>query len=121
MGTFEVRSKKLALDRIEDHLKLADFAANRRFMSWVLPSTVNDADGILPEYKLPIDNYYGSIPDCFRDLKDVARGVMFDVEEIFNFLRKIADTHDPLEAVSVLKQMRSSVLLGGGDLAYPMN
>lgn len=94
----EIKNKKLALDRIENHLKLADFSANRRFMSWILPSAETSLDGILPDYKEPLDNYWGSIPQGFRDLKSTARDALMDVEEVHHLLVKVADATDPLEA-----------------------
>ncbi len=104
-GKFEVQSKKLSLDRIENQLKLADFTKNRHFLSWVLPSTSSEVDAILPEFKEPISNNWGSIPQGFVELKETARTALIDVEEVYNLILKVADATDPTEAEKTVEKM----------------
>ncbi len=104
-GKYEIKSKKLSLDRIENHLKLADFTKNRHFLSWVLPRTSSEVDAILPEFKEPIANNWGSIPQGFAELKETARTALIDVQEVYNLILKVADSTDPTEAEKTVEKM----------------
>jgi hypothetical protein len=105
IGKYEIKSRKLALDRIENHLKLADFTNNRRFMSWILPSAQPELDAISPLFKEPIDNWWGDIPTGFRSIKKVARDALINVEEIYTLLHKVAEATDPLEAEGMIEDI----------------
>lgn len=93
-----VQNKKNALDRIENQLVHADFAKNRQFLSWRLPSTQIDTSAILPDFKEPLDNWWGDIPKEFKSLKDSAYSGMITVGEIFYKLKSITEETNPLKA-----------------------
>jgi hypothetical protein len=102
---FAVTSPKRALDRIEHQLELAEFSKNRRFLSMLLPSATQDLTAIEPLYREPIDNWWGDIPEGFRELKAKARQAMIDVEEIYDLLRQITEQVDPTDAEKILDQI----------------
>lgn len=102
---YEVNNRKLALDRIERQLELAEFTKNRRFIAWALPSATNDLDAILPVYREPINNWWGDIPCGFMEIKKAARESMFTVEEIHEWLRKITEEVDPLKVEELVKRI----------------
>ncbi|MDB6105353.1 MAG: hypothetical protein JWO52_5352 [Gammaproteobacteria bacterium] len=102
---FAISNRRRALDRVERALQAADFATNRSFMSWLLPSARLDAAAIDPLYREPIDNNWGDIPTGFLDLKKTAQRAMFDLEEIHEKLGKIVESTDPEDAFKVLKKV----------------
>lgn len=104
-GRYEITNRKRALDRIERQLQLADFTKNRRFLSWTLPTAATDLDAILPLYSEPIDNWWGSIPESFRDIKEASRKAMIDVEVIYELLRKVTSETDPLACEGYVKEI----------------
>ena len=77
-------------------MSLADFANNRRFMSWVLPYPSGELDAILPEYKEPIENDWGDLPQAFIELKEAVRSDLFRIEEVYEILAKIMEEADPM-------------------------
>lgn len=95
---FLVLNKKNTLDRIENQLIHADFAKNRQFLSWRLPSTQIDTSAILPDFKEPLDNWWGDIPKKFKGLKDSAYSAMIRVEDIYYKLKSITEETNPLQA-----------------------
>ena len=101
-----VKSNKNTLDRIGNQLALADFTKNRRYLSWQLPSSNIDGDAILPDYKEPIDNWWGDIPSGFKRIKKTAYSAMFDVEEIYNKLKQITEEVDPIKALEIIDDIR---------------
>jgi hypothetical protein len=114
-GIYEIKSRKLALDRIEHMLALAEFTANRRFVSWILPSSSTDINAILPEFKEPIANDWGDIPKEFANIKETAKKAMYEIEEIYNLLLKVADSVDPLEAEKDIEEIAHNCRDGCGQ------
>lgn len=102
---FVVQNKKNTLDRIENQLVHADFAKNRQYLSWRLPSTQIDTSAILPDFKEPLDNWWGDIPKEFKRLKDSAYSAMLKVEEIFDKLKLITEETNPLKAFEFVKDI----------------
>ena len=102
---YEITNKKRALDRIERQLQLADFTKNRRFLSWNLPAAAADLNAILPLYFEPIDNWWGNIPESFREMKEAARKAMLDVEMVHDLLQKITAETDPLATQEYVDEM----------------
>jgi hypothetical protein len=113
-GRYEIKSRTRALDRIEQRLELADFTANRRFMSWMLPSVDADLAAIQPEYREKLGNYWGDIPEGFKDLKKSARKGLIDVEEIYEKLRGVVEATDPLVAEELIDDIRYQCRNGMG-------
>lgn len=109
-----VVSSKNTLDRIENQLKLADFTKNRKFLSWRLPSSIMDSSAILPEFKEPIDNWWGEIPEEFKKLKETAYSAMIRVEEIYNLLNNITEEVNPIKAFEYIDEISSECRDGLG-------
>lgn len=95
---YVVQNKKNTLDRIENQLIHVDFAKNRQFLSWRLPSTQIDTSAISPDFKEPLDNWWGDIPKEFKEVKDSAYSAMIRVEEIYYKLKSITEESNPLKA-----------------------
>lgn len=111
---FEVLSDTLALDRIEQALIIADFMKNRRFVSWVLPSYIDfSPDDIKSDYIVPLDNWWGDIPEYFYSLKKDVKSLVFDLTEITEPLQKILTMTDPSEALSVLEDLQAYIYPDG--------
>lgn len=99
INKFLVRNKKSVLDRIENQLLHADFTKNRQFLSWRLPNIKIDTSAILPDYKEPLNNWWGNIPDEFRNMKDTAYKALINIDEIYDKLKKITEETDPMKAL----------------------
>lgn len=102
---YTISNSKMALDRIEKHLELAEFTRNRRFISWALPSTKIETSAIQPEYTEPIDNWWGDIPSSFEDIKRTAQRAMLHVEEILQLLLEVTQETDPLKAEEIIDEI----------------
>lgn len=102
---FRVTNRKRALDRIERQLELADFAQNRRFLSWMLPAASHDLSAILPVYREQIDNWWGDLPKSFEEIKRLARKALIDVEDIHDKLARITVEADPLVAQEIIEEI----------------
>ncbi|WP_158009623.1 hypothetical protein [Tenacibaculum todarodis] len=100
-----ITSNKNTLDRIENQLKLADFTKNRNFLSWKLPSANSDTDAIITEFKEPLDNWWGEIPKEFKNLKESAHSAMINIEEIYDYFKKITEEIDPIKAFEYLNEI----------------
>ena len=110
---FKVTSRREVLDKIEAQLIKADFAKNREYLSWTLPSTEISIDDILPEYNLPIDNYWGDIPEGFCETKKNAAQALIEVENVCFILKSIATEIDPNKANEYLDDLRYHCKGGG--------
>jgi hypothetical protein len=106
---FEIVAPKLVLDRIERALQKADFAANRRFLSWALPDA-QDA-GIDVKYMEPIDTDWGDIPIAVKKLKERATEGLYALEEVYKQLIKIIESTNPDEMLNIAEEVDSE---GGG-------
>ncbi|GAA4084205.1 hypothetical protein [Mucilaginibacter panaciglaebae] len=102
-------SRKYALDRIENQLKLADFTKNRMFISWQLPKSVNDFSAIQPDFAEPLDNWWGDIPDEFKKLKETSYKAMNDIEEVYEKLKLVTEETDPIKALEIMDDLRSDL------------
>lgn len=112
---FKVTSRREILDRIETQLIKADFAKNREYLSWRLASSEISYDDILPEYNIPIDNYWGDIPGGFYETKKNAANALIEVENVCFILKSIAAETDPIKAAEYLDDFRYHCRGGGGD------
>lgn len=101
-----VDSRKNTLDRIENQLVLADFTKNRQFLSWRLPSSRIDASAILPDFKEPIDNWWGEIPVEFKRLKETAHSAMIKIEEIYYLFKEITEEINPIKAFEYIEDIK---------------
>lgn len=102
-----IQNKKNTLNRIENQLIHADFAKNRQFLSWRLPSTQIDTSAILPDFKEPLNNWFGNIPKEFKAVKDSAFSALIKVEEIFYKLKSITEETNPLKAFEFAQDIQS--------------
>lgn len=112
---YKIASPKFALDRMERALAHADFASNRHFVSWFLPSARPNKADIDPLYLEPIDNWWGDIPEGFVDIKKAAEKAIFELDDVKGDLVKIVEESDPEKALSVARDLYRS-LCGGGHL-----
>ena len=112
---FKVTSRREILDRIETQLIKADFTKNREYLSWTLASTEISYDDILPEYNIPIDNYWGDIPEAFYEIKRNAANAFREVESICFLLKSIAAETDPIKSAEYLDDLRYYCRGGGGN------
>jgi hypothetical protein len=103
---FLVTSRRETLDKIETQLIKADFAKNREYLSWNLISYEISYDDILPEYNIPIDNYWGDIPEGFYETKRNAAKALTEVENVCFILKSIASETDPIKAAEYLDDFR---------------
>lgn len=103
---FKVTSRRVILDKIETQLIKADFAKNREYLSWTLASSEISYDDILPEFNIPIDNYWGDIPEAFYETKKNAAKALIEVENVCFILKSIATETDPIKAAEYLDDFR---------------
>ncbi|NVL89680.1 MAG: hypothetical protein HWN69_01620 [Desulfobacterales bacterium] len=103
---FKVTSRREILDKIETQLIKADFAKNREYLSWTLASSEISLDDILPEFNMPIDNYWGDIPEAFYETKKNAAKALIEVENVCFILKSIASETDPIKAAEYLDDFR---------------
>jgi len=111
---YKVTNPSLCLDRIERQLELAEFTENRRFLSWALPSAGAELGAIEPEYREPLSNWWGNIPEGFKALKDVAQQAMIKLEEIFDLLGDVRRATDPFVAAEKIREIAYSCRGGHG-------
>jgi len=102
---YQVSNQQRALDRIEHALEHAGFKANRNFLSWALPSVRADIDSIHPLYKEPIDNWWGDLSDSFKDIKELARQTLYDIQDIYALLSRLSVETDPLVAKDIMDEI----------------
>lgn len=110
-----VDSRKNTLDRIENQLSLADFTKNRQFLSWRLPSSRIDASAILPDFKEPLDNWWGAIPQEFKKLKENAYSAMIKIEEIYYLFKEITEETNPIKAFDYIQDIKYECRDGLGN------
>lgn len=114
---YKVTSRKDTLDKIEDSLIKADFAKNRRYLTWALPSSEISIDDISPDFSVSIDNFWGNIPEAFYETKVQASKAVNEIEQIFNVLKNIATSSDPSGIIDYLEDLRF-YCRGGNDNWY---
>lgn len=103
---FKVKSRRETLDKIETQLIEADFTKNREYLNWALISPEISYDDILPEFNIPIDNYWGDIPEGFYETKINAAKALTDVETVYFILQNITTEKDPIKASEYLDDFR---------------
>ena len=103
---YKVTSRRETLDEIETQLIKVDFAKNREYLSWALISPEISYDDILPEFNIPIDNYWGDIPEGFYETKRNAAEALTEVENVCFILKSIASETDPIKAAEYLDDFR---------------
>lgn len=99
---YYVSNKKHILNRMERQLEFADLSKNRTFLTNIQRSSVNHSD-ILTEYREPIPNWWGDIPEEFKKLKETTHETMTNLERVHGLLKEIVDEVDPIRALSLLE------------------
>ena len=112
---FKVTSRREILDRIETQLMKADFTKNREYLSWTLASTEISYDDIIPEFNIPIDNYWGDIPEAFYEIKKSAANALIEVEKIYFLLKNISSETDPIKSAEYTDDLRYYCRGGDGN------
>ena len=111
-SNYEVRSRRIALDRIEHALRSASLVANRRYLRNLGASAVSP-DQIDEDYILPLQNWWGDIPRAFYGVKVGARSVLYELEEVADALDALLQSTDPDEASKIYHDRISSHVVGG--------
>jgi hypothetical protein len=102
---YEIKDRKYRLTEIESSIENSEFYKNRSFVYKNLFNTKADLNAIQPEYKIDIDNRFGHIPDYFKNQKEIVYSFMGTIEELYDYLKKIVETIDPLEAYVLAEDM----------------
>ena len=53
------------------------------------------------EYNFPIANYYGNLPDSFKEYKSKLENILWDLEDVVKVIKKIIESNDPLYAEEI--------------------
>ena len=96
---WEILDRRRVLGQIEQALVNADFAANRRFLSWVIPSAEPN-ESIRPRYVEEIETSV-DIRKCFFELRKSAEEASRPLIEALDLLQRIVRTDDPNEAIQL--------------------
>ena len=113
-----VTSQSRTLMLIEQALINADFARNRRFLSWALPN-LEENTAIDPDFREEIDNWYGSIPREFFELREKARDAAYELDDYLLILQEIVETNSPKVAVLAAERFdQESLRHVGRDLFH---
>ncbi len=112
---FLISSSRPVLDRIERALNQATFVKNRRFLSWALPSISLKNEQILPVYLEPLDNWWGNIPEAFGEMKEKAKGFLFEMEDVYSQFKEIIESNDPERALEIAEEI-DATYRGGNRL-----
>lgn len=114
-----VTNRSRALMRMEQSLINANFQRNRHFISWAMPN-IREESAIDSDYLEEIDNWYGSIPEEFFELRKRAREAAYDLDDYMQILIEIAETKSPKVAVAAAERFDSDCLRHvGRDLFNP--
>lgn len=112
---YEIVAPSQALNRIEQSIRLADFAKNRRFISWTLPSYSDfSPDDINDDFLVPLDNWWGDIPETFYETKKKVERLLYEMLVITDPLREVLKTTDPLVALNILESLAVEMVCGSG-------
>ncbi len=114
-----VTSRNRALRAMEQGLINVDFQKNRQFLSWALPNLEDDTS-IDPDFLEPIDNWHGSIPEEFFELRKKARNIAYELDDYMILLKTIVETNNPVTAVCATEKFdQDSLRHVGRDLFCP--
>jgi hypothetical protein len=102
---FEISDRRQALDTIESALRNADFAKNRRFVGWAMPSISKEPPPILPMYNEEIDNWWGNIPNSVAGIQKAAWYLSYEFEEALDDFKKICESQDPEEVLELSEKL----------------
>lgn len=116
-SNFEVKSRALALARIDHALRAADFSDNRRYLR-NLGVQRPTRDQIHPDYMLPISNGYGDIADGLLRQKKAAERLLGELEEVAEALDKLVLAKDPIEAANIFEEEIDPHLDGNRRLTF---
>lgn len=114
---FLVSNRQLALSRIENSIKSADFYRNRTYIFTSLDSVTPNFEGILPEYSEDIEYSEGRIPELFKEQKMMAFESILEIENIHGLLKRFVEAIDPIEGVYVAEELERN--LHNGSLKIP--
>jgi hypothetical protein len=104
---FQVLDSVRILSAMETALHNADFAANRRFLSWALLSLSGESPPIDPIYSEELDNRWGDIPREFNKLRKEAKSTYWDLQEAADHLGAIIDATDPEAALLAAEALKA--------------
>ncbi|MFW0717392.1 hypothetical protein [Pedobacter sp. N23S346] len=116
---YKIIHPTIVLDRMEQLLKLADFTSNRKFVSWSLPSVEAPIDDIEGDYKEPIPNWGMPVPEGFQSLKQSVHASLLQISKVYDQLKEITRTSDPMKAVQIMDELKSSCYHHGWAIPLP--
>jgi hypothetical protein len=115
---FRVRSRRLALDRIEHSLKSQTYSQSAAFFDRLnIPFRKFGEDDIDFEWTLPLPNPVGEIPKMFLDEKERLRSIVYEMEEVLEVIDSILIEKDPRKALSHVDDL-SAHIDGHGNLSF---
>lgn len=95
---FRIKSKKDALDYIENGIQCAEFYKNRTLIFNELHPIEPDFDAIHPDYKKDIEYNDGNIPELFKEYKEEAYSFVCKLEKMHAILLKFIQEMNPVES-----------------------
>ncbi len=109
-----IHQRTLALDRIDQALKIAKLSENRRFLLFSGHTDIKP-EHIDADWLLPLDNDWGDIKTEFFKAKKDLRHTMYELEDAADTLAKIVSATDPAEAMELYENGLSEYMGGSGN------
>lgn len=107
---FRVKSRKLALDKIEHSLKSQTYLQSAAFFDQLnIPYRRFSEDDIDFLWTLPLPNPIGEIPKMFMEEKETLRNVVFNMEEVLGIIDSILTEKNPRRALDFMDDLRGHV------------
>lgn len=110
---YQITSVTRALDAIEQSLRLADIERNRQLLFRTPFVRSPSRDHIEPEFIVPLDNWWGDIPEGFHALKERAQSALHYVDDCAEELRAIINSSDPRDALAKAEALDVDIGKGG--------
>lgn len=95
---FEIKDKKLALDRIENSIQEVEFIKNRLLIFNNLAKINPDFEAISPEFKYKIDYCDGNVVELFKEYKEKAYTFIIEIEEMHDLLSQFIQETNPINS-----------------------
>jgi len=91
-----VKDSRCTLDSIEQSLKETDFLKNRDHYKWTLTRSNIDINDITSDFKISVDNNWGSIPEAILSMKEDANNTLQEIETVSSLLQNLIEEEDPI-------------------------
>lgn len=110
-------TRRLALNRIEAALARSSFRANRHFV-YGFGIEKPTRDQVHPDFLVPLQNWYGDIPDLVLERREAARHLLGQLAEAADVLENIANAADPIDLARIVADELEPLVSYGGKLAF---